>query len=185
MQKIFTAFACWAATSFFHHQFLLRHEKKMDLMVLSDPIIHRLPTYDVSIIITITTFTKIALLIWNITITRITFVMWSCIFMFLLRTICMFLTPLKVHPQNIPIRDIILDRFLQHESFRNDLLFSGHLGHCLIIAYITPEYQNFLLFLALVICLSMLISKTHYTIDLFITPFMIYPCLRMAHIVCD
>ena len=182
---------CWLTTVGVHHLFLQHNELKSDLVVLSDPFLDLLPTVDVSTIITFTTFSKIGFLIWHCLqqywdkqiFDSIVLAGWSCIFMLLLRTTCMYFVPLKVHPKNIPIRDVILDRFLRHEGFKNDLFFSGHLGHCLIIAHVTQN--NIFYLVAIIISVCMLLSKTHYCIDLFISPFIIYWCIQGATFICD
>lgn len=180
----FFSFCCWTLAITGHNKFLAFNEHRTDLVVLNDRILNSLPTFDVSVFVSVMTAFEVGSLAYFATFERLVIAQWCAIFMLGLRTICMFLTPLKVHPLHIPLSDTFLDTVVQgHPGFKNDLLFSGHVGHCLIAAYVVTEFRYLLLGVCLMLACALLLSKTHYTIDILVTPFFMFPCFQLAEMV--
>jgi len=174
-----------------HNKFLQLNENKPNLIHLPDPLLELFTSRDASVIITCSTWFNVGLvcmLIFLLDFERLLHLQWMAICMMWIRTFCVFVTPFKVHPDNIPIRDVLLDSCLKHvfgtaQSFRNDLAMSGHLAHCLILAKAIPEYTLSLWVTGVLISIGMLASKSHYTIDLVIAVLVVPICDQFSRMI--
>jgi hypothetical protein len=183
---------CWVATMCFHNKFLENNEHQPHLMTLQDPLLDLFASRDASLVITVATWFNVGIVclgIWNWDTQRLIHLQWMVICMMLMRTICVIVTPFRVRKDNIPIRDVFLDVLLKHvfgtnASFRNDLMFSGHLSHCLILAQAYPEWKDSLYVTGCAIALGMIASKTHYCIDLIVAVLVIPACVGFADFMC-
>jgi hypothetical protein len=181
-------FLSWITILLTHNTFLKHNEVNNSWTLIDDPILKMLPTYDVSLFVTCTTWIEVLILCKLVIDAKFDILIklqWSAIIMLLCRSFLMYLVPLRVHVDNIPIKDVFLDRFFKtldknYKSFRNDLMFSGHLAHCLILAHIVPDFSYFLYFNSLVIIVCMLLSKAHYTIDLVVAYLISFPCVELG-----
>ncbi len=181
-------FISWITTLCLHNLFLKSNELGNVFTFIDDPILKRLPTFNVSLIVTCTTWFEVFILcqlLYSNQFDLLIKLQWSAICMLLCRTTLMYLVPLRVHIENIPIKDVFLDRFIKtldnnYQSFRHDLMFSGHLAHCLILAHSIPTFSTFLYLNSIIITFAMLLSKTHYTIDLVVAYFVSFPCVEIG-----
>jgi hypothetical protein len=164
------------------------NEVKLNLIELPDPLFKFFSSVDVSLPITCATWFNVGLVVkmiydWNIP--CLLQAQWMMIIMLFMRSVCIYFAPFKVHKDNIPIKDVFVDKYLlrilgSSESFRNDLFFSGHLAHCLILSQVMIEWTLELYFVGLIISICMIVSKTHYTIDLIVAVLIIVPCSHLA-----
>jgi hypothetical protein len=179
---------CWISTIVLHNKFLTKNEVKLNLVELPDPLFKLFSSVDVSLPITCATWFNVGLVVkmiydWNIT--CLLQAQWMMIIMLFMRSMCIYLAPFKVHKDNIPIKDVFVDKYLlrilgSSQSFRNDLFFSGHLAHCLILSQVMIEWTRELYFVGFIISICMILSKTHYTIDLIVAGLIIVPCSNLA-----
>ncbi len=179
---------CWISSIVIHNKFLTRNEIQLNLVELQDPLFKYFKSVDVSLPITCATWFNIALVIkmindWNII--YLLQAQWMMIIMLFMRTVSIFLAPFKVHRDNIPIKDVFVDKYLlrilgSSKSFRNDLFFSGHLAHCLILSQVLENWTRELYLVGILISICMILSKTHYTIDLLVASLIIFPCRELS-----
>jgi hypothetical protein len=179
---------CWVSSIVLHNKFLMKNEAKLNLIELPDPLFTFFKSVDVSLPITCATWFNVGLVVkmiydWNIE--YLLKAQWMMIIMLLMRTLCIYLAPFKVHKDNVPIKDVFVDKYLlrvlgSSQSFRNDLFFSGHLAHCLILSQVIQEWQRELYIVGILIFICMILSKTHYTIDLIVASLIIIPVSEIS-----
>ncbi|MCX7954303.1 MAG: sphingomyelin synthase family protein [Bacteroidales bacterium] len=146
---------------------------------LDDPILKLIPSYDVSKILFFLTYTGSIAGIMLAIKTPDTFILTLITYAILLslRFICMYLTPLDPPLNIIPLRDWVLElTFYQGEPNLKDLFFSGHTA-TMVMFYIIFKHSKlnyFFLIYSILIAVLLLIQHAHYTIDVFIAPFMAF-----------
>jgi hypothetical protein len=101
------------------------------------------------------------------------------------RIIAMYLLPLEPPAITIPLKDPFVETFGSGQLLMKDLFFSGHTS-ILFILFLTSARGwlkwTFLLF-TLAAATAIIVHHTHYTVDVFIAPFVAYASYRIALIV--
>lgn len=184
-------------SSFCVHQVLTHCERRpADLMVrLKDPLLAVLPCHDTTHWINLLQHTLHLLYIPNIL-----FLVWGCsdsqpfattalafILVILMRSLCMFVTPLETPQGHIHLQDRVQNLTFGYRSndtsFDRDLMFSGHVSVLCMAGWtyqLWPQLRPLYLVAALVQTLNLLLSRVHYTIDVVVAPFMSYGCWQLA-----
>lgn len=106
----------------------------------------------------------------------------SYIVMVVIRIAAMYLTPLDPPPGMIPLNDPVVEIIGTGQLLTRDLFFSGHTA-TLFLFYLVSDKKLFkYLFLICVVLvgISVLLQKVHYTIDVFVAPFFAYIAFRIV-----
>ncbi len=92
------------------------------------------------------------------------------------RMTAMYLLPLNPPESTIPLKDPIIEYFGTNVTLTKDLFFSGHssLMFFLLFLVTNKKLKAFLVISTIVVSLGVLIQHVHYTIDVFVAPFMAY-----------
>ena len=94
-------------------------------------------------------------------------------FLYLTRSLCMLLCPFHFPYDCIPLRDTFI-QFISPMSFKNDLMFSGHISTMVTLGLNDDMYNTYYFYVAGMVAILMLSSRVHYTIDLLVAPYMAY-----------
>jgi hypothetical protein len=101
--------------------------------------------------------------------------------MVIFRTIAMYLTPFEAPETSLLLNDPFVQLFGEGEILTKDLFFSGHTG-TLFLLFLLAENKVmkyiFLLF-TLIVGTAVLLQHVHYSIDVFIAPFVAYAAYRI------
>ena len=108
------------------------------------------------------------------------FAMCNCI-----KTLTLFLTPLSVPKNHIPLCDHI-SAFLvnQKSAFQKDLFFSGHTALLCLCFFQSHHIFSAVLYSLSILCMALLlmINRAHYTIDIVMAPFIVFCCHHFTEI---
>ncbi len=173
----------FCTTVFVYTQVILpAQEKRKDLVTLSDMVHDQLPFYDCREPINLFMAVSETLFAWEIfwywSWYNIQFTLWFFSFLFLIRSVMLLLTPLKVPKQGVLLGDTFC-KWIVTEEFQNDLFFSGHVSS--LCAMYCSSHTNFAFIygvMALLTAIAMLLSRVHYTIDVVVAPFVVYALHR-------
>jgi len=101
--------------------------------------------------------------------------------MVIFRIIAMYLTPFEAPETSLLLNDPFVQLFGKGEILTKDLFFSGHTG-TLFLLFLLAENKVmkyiFLLF-TLIVGTAVLLQHVHYSIDVFIAPFVAYAAYRI------
>jgi membrane-associated phospholipid phosphatase len=100
----------------------------------------------------------------------------SYIVMILFRIIAMYITPFNHPPNMIELNDPLVQVFGTGQLLKNDLFFSGHTA-TLFLLFLTAEkkwLKNIFMLCTIVVATSVLVQHVHYTVDVFVAPFIAY-----------
>ncbi len=177
--------ALWITSRYLANDFLPWNEKRENLVVLSDPILGHpdMPQpRDMSRIVSVMSFLNILVVIVFSSWHELMIHNFALAYMFIMRILCISLCPLKMFPTAIPLRDWVMDQIGGKEggSFCHDLFFSGHVGHACIGFFVVSQCSWFFGFSIIAAACGVLISRTHYTIDVLVAPFITWGCVSMA-----
>ena len=104
--------------------------------------------------------------------------------MVIFRTIAMYLTPFEAPETSLLLNDPFVQLFGKGEILTKDLFFSGHTG-TLFLLFLLAENKVmkyiFLLF-TLTVGTAVLLQHVHYSIDVFVAPFVAYAAYRIIKI---
>ncbi len=152
-------------------------------VVLSDPILMAYNPVD----LTWLTFTLIYLSLFLFIITtinkpdRLLKAFQAYGLMVIFRTIAMYLTPFEAPETSLLLDDPFVQLFGQGEILTKDLFFSGHTG-TLFLLFLLAENKimkyTFLLF-TLTVGTAVLLQHVHYSIDVFVAPFIAFGAYRI------
>ena len=152
-------------------------------VVLSDPILKAYNPVD----LTWLTFTLIYLSLFLFIITtinkpdRLLKAFQAYGLMVIFRTIAMYLTPFEAPETSLLLDDPFVQLFGQGEILTKDLFFSGHTG-TLFLLFLLAENKTmkyiFLLF-TLTVGTAVLLQHVHYSIDVFVAPFIAFGAYRI------
>lgn len=141
-----------------------------------DPILNILPSYNLSNLLFFLTYTGslIGILICinypkTFLITLLTYTQ-----ILIYRSISMYLTPLEPPEGIIPLRDIFLEKtFYVNKINLKDLFFSGHTATITMFLFTIEDFKwkIFFLIYSILIATCLLFQHAHYSIDVFIAPF--------------
>lgn len=152
-------------------------------VVLSDPILNAFNPIDLTwltfaliylslIIFVVTTFNKPDKLL-------IAFQAYGLMLIF--RTIAMYLTPFEAPEKIILLNDPFVQFFAKGDILTKDLFFSGHTG-TLFLVFLLAENKTLkivFLILTLLVGIAVLLQHVHYSVDVFIAPFVAYGAYRI------
>ena len=99
------------------------------------------------------------------------------------KALTLYLTPLEVPENYIPLVDKISSHFTNsHQTYGRDLFFSGHTALMYLCAV---SCTDFTLAVVIYVCMfvmanMLMINRVHYTIDMVIAPFVGYACHRFV-----
>lgn len=159
-----------------------RSEHRKNLVEIDDPIYHIIPLCDTSI--------PVFSLLWIGS--SVFFYLyeqwdwmhgaWSFMLLMIFRSIVLYLHPFKGHDSMIPLVDPITEFFVRtRQPFRNDLSFSGHVSTLVLFGLLLPsEYKVYYWWGAFVTGWLLILSRVHYTADVFIAPMFSYFCYHLA-----
>jgi membrane-associated phospholipid phosphatase len=106
----------------------------------------------------------------------------SYIIMVGIRITAMYLTPLDPPPGMIPLNDPVVEIFGTGQLLTRDLFFSGHTATLFLFYLVSDKkiLRYFFLICSLLVGISVILQKVHYTIDVFVAPFFAYIAFRIA-----
>ena len=104
--------------------------------------------------------------------------------MIIFRIITMYLTPFDPPENMLLLNDPFVQFFGKGDILTKDLFFSGHTGTLFLLFLLTDKKNLKIIFLtaSIVVGLAVLIQHVHYTIDVFIAPFVAYTSYRIIKI---
>lgn len=142
-------------------------------MELPDPILNNMPNFEqhapfLSVLVSLVTLTQIGCLVWFFNLERLMMCAKLAVGLYVQKSIGVALVPLRVPWTHVLIHDYVTDRLVGlKRGFRNDLFISGHLYHALIVLHYVPRTHRLIPYVACCLtCFILLVTKTHYTIDL-------------------
>jgi hypothetical protein len=173
---IITAIIVTAVIVAFSH--FLHFVEQREGVVLDDPILKSFNPIDLTwltfaliylslIIFVVTTFNKPSKLL-------ISFQAYGMMLIF--RTIAMYLTPFEAPTAIILLDDPFVQFFAKGDILTKDLFFSGHTG-TLFLLFLLAENKSLksvFLILTLMVGTAVLLQHVHYSIDVFVAPFVAY-----------
>jgi len=92
----------------------------------------------------------------------------------LVRDFTLFLVPLSPPENTIYLEDPFLRTFTPGKVLTKDLFFSGHTSFLFLIFYFADQFYWIQCTFFVLTLIFLILQKVHYTIDIFIAPFMCY-----------
>ena len=180
---IITAIIVTAVIIAFSH--FLHFIEQRDGVVLNDPILKSFNPIDLTwlifaliylslIIFVITTFSKPNKLL-------ISFQAYGLMLIF--RTIAMYLTPFEAPEKIILLDDPFVQFFAKGDILTKDLFFSGHTGTLFLLFLLAENktLKSIFLILTLLVGTAVLLQHVHYSIDVFVAPFVAFASHRIIN----
>ena len=101
--------------------------------------------------------------------------------MVIFRTIAMYLTPFAAPESSILLNDPFVQLFGEGKILTKDLFFSGHTGTLFLLFLLADNKKFKTVFLAatILVGLAVLLQHVHYSIDVFVAPFIAYGSYRI------
>lgn len=101
--------------------------------------------------------------------------------MVLIRTIAMYLVPLEPPETLLLLNDPFVQLFGKGEILTKDLFFSGHTATLFLLFLLTKNKILKIIFLmsAVTVGIAVLLQHVHYSIDVFIAPFVAYSAFKI------
>ena len=178
---IITAIIVTAVIIAFSH--FLHFVEQREGVVLNDPLLNAFNPIDLTwltfaliylslIIFVITTFNKPDKLL-------IAFQAYGLMLIF--RTIAMYLTPFEAPEKIILLDDPFVQFFAKGDILTKDLFFSGHTGTLFLVSLLAENKTLKTIFLILTILVgsAVLLQHVHYSVDVFVAPFVAYGSYRI------
>ena len=102
--------------------------------------------------------------------------------MVIFRTIAMYLVPLEPPDTLLLLNDPFVQLFGKGEILTKDLFFSGHTGTLFLLFLLAENktYKIIFLISTITVGLAVLLQHVHYSIDVFIAPFVAYGAFRVV-----
>jgi hypothetical protein len=102
--------------------------------------------------------------------------------MVVFRIIAMSLLPLEPPPTMLPLNDPLVEVFGTGRLLTKDLFFSGHTSTLFLLFLVTPRGVLKGVFLAstVVVACCVLAQHVHYSVDVFVAPFVAYASVRIV-----
>lgn len=102
----------------------------------------------------------------------------------IIRSFFINLTPLGIYPHYIPFEEKLWGfNFYNRLTFEGNFFFSGHVGYPVLLSLIFWENKNLrkiYVLLAIIFGISVLLAHSHYSIDVFSSPFITYTIFNIA-----
>jgi len=160
------------------------HVQQRSGITLADPVLHLLPSSDVSIYIFLLIYLTVGLGIFRAAQSPALFLLFicSCLFLSLSRIITMSIVPLEPPTGLVPLADPILAPFYHHNQVTKDLFFSGHTSSVFLIHLILKKKWEklFALSATILVGILLLVQHIHYTIDVVMAPLFVYIIFVLA-----
>jgi hypothetical protein len=104
--------------------------------------------------------------------------------MVIFRTIAMYLTPLEAPTTLLMLDDPFVQLFGKGEILTKDLFFSGHTGTLFLLFLLTKNkiLKTTFLVSTVVVGIAVLLQHVHYSIDVFVAPFITYCAFKIISI---
>ena len=101
--------------------------------------------------------------------------------MVIFRTIAMYLTPLEAPATLLMLDDPFVQLFGKGQILTKDLFFSGHTGTLFLLFLLTKNKILKVIFLisAVTVGIAVLLQHVHYSIDVFVAPFVAYGAFKI------
>jgi len=102
--------------------------------------------------------------------------------MVIIRTIAMYLTPFEVPEKLILLNDPFVQLFGQGAVLTKDLFFSGHTATLFLLFLLAENKALKITFLisTIIVGTAVLLQHIHYSVDVFIAPFVAYSALKLV-----
>ncbi|MGC8776265.1 MAG: phosphatase PAP2-related protein [Minisyncoccia bacterium] len=102
----------------------------------------------------------------------------------IIRAFFMNLTPLGAYPHYIPFTEKYFGfNFYNNLTFEGNFFFSGHVGFPFLLALIFWDnkfWRKFFIFASIFFGISVLLAHSHYSIDVFASPFITYGIFKIT-----
>lgn len=101
--------------------------------------------------------------------------------MVLFRIIAMYLTPFEAPEKLLLLNDPFVQLFGKGDVLTKDLFFSGHTGTLFLLFLLADnkKFKSVLLVATILVGLAVLLQHVHYSIDVFVAPFIAYGSYRI------
>jgi len=178
---VITAVIVTAVIIAFSH--FLHFVEQREGVVLNDPLLNAFNPIDLTwltfaliylslIIFVITTFNKPDKLL-------VAFQAYGLMLIF--RTIAMYLTPFEAPETILLLNDPFVQFFAKGDILTKDLFFSGHTGTLFLVSLLAENKTLKTIFLILTILVgsAVLLQHVHYSVDVFVAPFVAYGSYRI------
>jgi hypothetical protein len=158
-------------------------ENRKDLTRLNDVVLNKLPIIDMSLPISLLIHTT-----WICSVIEMYYYngfysvekLWlKYTLVISVKAVTLYITPIDVPEFYIPLTDNLLSYYVKDRwVYGRDLFFSGHTSlACLCLLHATNTYTlAYYLFSLVSIMIMLMLNRVHYTVDIFIAPFICYCC---------
>lgn len=170
----------WVIIAFSH---FLHFVEQREGVVLNDPFLNTFNPIDLTwltfvliylslIIFVVTTFNKPDKLL-------IAFQAYGLMLIF--RTIAMYLTPFEAPETILLLNDPFVQFFAKGDILTKDLFFSGHTGTLFLVFLLAENktLKTIFLILTILVGAAVLLQHVHYSVDVFVAPFVAYGAYRI------
>jgi len=101
--------------------------------------------------------------------------------MLIFRTIAMYLTPFEAPETIILLNDPFVQFFAKGDILTKDLFFSGHTGTLFLVSLLAENktLKTIFLILTILVGFAVLLQHVHYSVDVFVAPFVAYGSYRI------
>jgi len=101
--------------------------------------------------------------------------------MLIFRTIAMYITPFEAPAAIILLNDPFVQFFAKGDILTKDLFFSGHTGTLFLIFLLAENktLKTIFLILSILVGSAVLLQHVHYSIDVFVAPFVAFASFRI------
>jgi len=101
--------------------------------------------------------------------------------MLIYRTIAMYLTPFEAPETILLLNDPFVQFFAKGDILTKDLFFSGHTGTLFLVFLLAENktLKTIFLILTLMVGTAVLLQHVHYSVDVFVAPFVAYGAYRI------
>ena len=178
---VITAVIVTAVIIAFSH--FLHFVEQREGVVLNDPLLNAFNPIDLTwltfaliylslIIFVITTFNKPDKLL-------VAFQAYGLMLIF--RTIAMYLTPFEAPETILLLNDPFVQFFAKGDILTKDLFFSGHTGTLFLVSLLAENktLKTIFLILTILVGFAVLLQHVHYSVDVFVAPFVAYGSYRI------
>lgn len=154
------------------------NETRSSLVKINDPLFIVEPI-DVSNPVMGIMYTSMAWFIWNHDMWLSEEFCWIYILFVCTRIMFMAFQPFLGDPKMYPLRDVLVERLMgAAKPLQNDLSFSGHISHLVLMGFMCSDHKVFFWTAAFVTVPLLIVSRVHYTCDCFIAPIVVYFCVH-------
>ena len=164
----------------------LQFVEKRNGVILSDPLLNKFSPIDLTWLIF--SLIYLSIIVFLISIIKepdkLLIALQAYGLMVIFRTIAMYLVPLAPPEKLVLLNDPFVQLFGKGEILTKDLFFSGHTATLFLLFLLTEKKSLKFIFLisTFIVGVSVLLQHVHYSIDVFIAPFVAYSSYRIIKI---